>query len=66
MDVFPVRVANYQHSVTFGAYWHTDAGTAGTDDYVHQDTDAIWGNKSEHLTNRAKRTFQSRQNSLVG
>ena len=43
VDVFLVRVTNHQHSVTFGAYRHTDARTAGTDDYAHQDTDAIRG-----------------------
>ena len=31
-----------------------------------QDTDAIWGNESERLPNRAKRTLQSRQDALVG
>ncbi len=46
VDVFLVRVTNHQHVVNFGAYWHTDAGTAGTDDYVHQDTDAIWSTES--------------------
>ena len=65
VDVFLVRVTNHQHGVTFGAYWHTDAGTAGTDDYVHQDTGAIWGNDSERRANRAKRTFRTRQDSLL-
>ena len=65
VDVFLVRVTNHQHGVTFGAYWHTDAGTAGTDDYVHQDTGAIWSNESERLANRAKRTFRTREDALV-
>ena len=65
VDVFLIRVANHQHSVTFGAYWRTDAGTAGTSDYVHQDTGAIWGSESERLANRAKRTFRTREDSLI-
>ena len=65
VDVFLVRVADHQHSVTFGAYWHTDAGTAGTDDYVHQNSGAVWGNDSERLANRAKRTFETSQDSIV-
>ena len=62
MNVFQVRVTNHQHSVTSGAYRHTDAGTA---DYVHQDTGAIWANDSERRPNRAKRTFQIRDDNLV-
>ena len=65
VDVFLVRVTNHQHGVTFGAYWHTDAGTAGTSDYVHQNTGAIWGNDSERRANRAKRTFRTREDNLV-
>ena len=65
VNVFLVRVTNHQHSVTFGAYWHTDAGTTGTDDYVHQDTGAIWGNDSERRVNRAKRTFRTREDKLL-
>ena len=65
MDVFLVRVTDHQHIVTFGAYWHTDAGTAGTDDYVHQNSGAAWGNDSERRANRAKRTFRAREDSLL-
>ena len=65
VDVFLIRVANHQHSVTFGVYWRTDAGTAGTSDYVHQDTGAVWGSESERLVNRAKRTFRTREDSLI-
>ncbi len=65
VDVFLVRVNNHQHGVTFGAYWHTDAGTAGTSDYVHQDTGAVWGNDSERLANRDKRTFRTREDNLI-
>ena len=65
MDVFLVRVNNHQHSVTFGAYWHTDAGTAGTSDYVYQDTGAIGGNDSERRANRVKRTFRTQVDALT-
>ena len=39
VDVFLVRVTDHQHDAHFDASWHTDAGTAGTNDYVHQKTD---------------------------
>ena len=65
VDVFLVRVTNHQHDAAFGAYWHTDDGTAGTSDYVHQSTGAIWGNDSERRANRAKRTFETREDSLI-
>ena len=65
VDVFLVRVTNHQHNFTFGAYWHTDAGTAGTADYVHQNSGAVWGNYAEQRANRAKRTFRTREDSLV-
>ena len=65
VDVYLVRVTDHQHDVTFGAYWHTDAGTAGTDDYDQQNSGSAWANDSERAANRAKRTFQTRQDSLV-
>ena len=65
VDVFLVRVTDHQHSVNFGAYWHTDAGTAGTDDYVHQDTGAIWGSQAEAQANRTKHTFETKQDALL-
>ena len=70
MDVFLVRVTNHQHSVNFGAYWHTDAGTAGTDDYVHQDTSTNsslfdWATDAERLANRNKRTFRTQVDALT-
>ncbi len=65
VDVFLVRVTDHQHSVTFGAYWHTDAGTAGTDDYVHQNTDAVWGSRAESQANRTKHTFETKQDALL-
>ena len=65
VDVFNVRVTNHQHGVTFGADWYTDVGTAGTDDYVHQAAAGIQANDSERLANRAKRTVQTREDSLV-
>ena len=65
VDVFNVRVTNHQHDVTFGADWYTDAGTAGTDDYVHQDGGSASATDSEREANRAKRTVQTQQDSLV-
>ena len=65
VDVFNTRVTNHQHDVTFGADWYTDVGTAGTDDYVHQDSRGIWANDSERTANRAKRTVQTLEDSLV-
>ena len=65
VDVFLVRVTNHQHGVNFGASWHTDAGTAGTDDYVHQDTDAIWSTDAERRANRVKRTFRTQVDALT-
>ena len=63
--VFLVRVTNHQHTVTFGAGWHTDAGTAGTADYVLQDTGTIWGSEAERLANRVRRTVETREDSMV-
>ena len=65
MDVFLVRVTNHQHIWTFYAYWHTDTGTAGRSDYVHQNTGAVSANDSESLANRAKRTFRTREDNLI-
>ena len=65
VDVFLIRVTDHQHILPFAAYWHTDAGTAGTDDYVHQNTDSIWSTRDEHLANRAKRTFETREDTLI-
>ena len=65
VDVFLIRVTNHQHILPFAAYWHTDAGTAGTDDYVHQNTESIWSTREEHLANRAKRTFETREDTLI-
>ena len=70
VDVFLVRVNNHQHSVNFGAYWHTDAGTAGTDDYVHQDTSTNsslfdWATDAKRLANRNKRTFRPQVDALT-
>ena len=65
VDVFLVRVTNHQHSRPFGAHWHTDAGTAGTDDYVHQNGGAVVGSQAESLANRVKHTFKTRQDSLA-
>ena len=65
VDVFLVLVSDHVHSVTFGAYWHTDAGTAGTSDYHHQNSGAVWANDEERRANRAKRTFRTKQDNLI-
>ena len=68
VDVFLVRVTNHQHSQGFGAYWHTDAGTASIDDYVRQNTsdpsDFDWATDEELAANRNKRTFRTREDAL--
>ena len=68
VDVFLVRVTNHDHWwECFGAYWFTDAGTAGTDDYVPQDGSGPirWSYDSERAANRAIHTFEIRQDALV-
>ena len=65
VDVFLVRVTNHEHSANFGAYWQTRPGTADSTDYVHQDSDVVWSNDSERNANRAKRTFRTRQDSVL-
>lgn len=67
VDVFLVRAINHRRPYeTFGAFRHTDAGTAGTEDYVHLDTTSIrWGAAAERRVNRVKQTFETRQDALV-
>ena len=68
VDVFLVRVNTHDHWWEyFGAYWFTDAGTAGTDDYVPQDgSDPIrWSYDDEWAANRAIHTFETLQDALV-
>ena len=67
VDVFLVRVINHEHPWEyFGAYWFTDAGTAGTDDYVPQVGDSLrFSYDSELPANRTKRTFQTSEDNLV-
>ena len=68
VDVFLVRVTNHDHWWEyFGAYWFTDAGTAGTDDYVPQDGSGPirWSYDAERAANRAIHTFETRQDALV-
>ena len=68
VDVFLVRVTNHDHWWEyFGAYYFTDAGTAGTDDYVPQDGSGPirWSYDSERAANRAIHTFETRQDALV-
>ena len=65
VDVFLVRDIDHQHPwETFGAYWHTDAGTADTSDYHHQNGVEVWANQSERRANRAKRTFVTKEDNL--
>ncbi len=67
VDVFLVRVTNYDHWWEyFGAYWSTDAGTAGTDDYVPQNGDSLrFSYDEERAANRVIQTFETRQDALV-
>ena len=65
VDVYLVRVTNHQHQVRFGAHFHTDAGTAGTSDYVHQNTGAIWSNSDQTRANRMRHTVHTRQDDLA-
>ena len=68
VDVFLVRVTNHDHWWEyFGAYYFTDAGTAGTGDYVPQDGSGPirWSYDSERAANRAIHTFETRQDALV-
>ena len=68
VDVFLVRVINHEHPWEyFAAYWFTDAGTAGTDDYVPQDGSGPirWSYDDERAANRYTHTFETRQDALV-
>ena len=65
VDVFLVRVTDHQHDAHFGASWHTDAGTAGTNDYVHQETEFIRSSQAERLANRLSRTVETQDDGLV-
>ena len=48
-----------------GAYWHTDVGTAGTDDYVAQNRVWAQGTVSDSQDGRVNRTFRTRQDTLL-
>ena len=68
VDVFLVRVITHDHWWEyFGAYWFTDAGTAGTGDYVPQDGSGPirWSYDDERAANRAIHTFETLQDALV-
>ena len=65
VDVFLVLVTDHDHGLNFGAFWHTDPGTADSTDYVHQNTGAIWSTDAERIAGRAKRTFQTRPDSVL-
>ena len=64
IDVYLV-INQYQDWLHWFAYWHTDAVTAGAEDYVHQDSGAIWASYSERVVMRASRTVETREDSLV-
>ena len=66
VDVFLVRVTNHDHWWEyFGAYWFTDAGTGGTDDYEDGSGPIRWSYDAERAANRAIHTFEIRQDALV-
>lgn len=65
VDVYLVRITNHQHDATFGAMWHTEAGTADSDDYVHRNTEAIWADDVDAAANRTAFTLQTKEDSLV-
>ena len=48
-----------------GAYWHTEAGTADSTDYVAQDTGPIWGSVEDSRDGRINRTFNTREDTLI-
>ena len=59
VDVFLVRVTDHDHWWEyFEAYWFTDAGTAGTEDYVAQDGSVPirWSYDDERAANRVPGT----------
>ena len=64
IDVYLV-INQYQDWLHWFAYWHTNAVTAGAEDYVHQDSGAIWASYSERVAMRASRTVETREDSLV-
>ena len=66
VDVFLVQATETEgHYRTIGANWHTDEGTADATDYVHQNTDRIWGSEDESRANRVKRTVETREDALL-
>ena len=65
MSFWFVRVERHFHDAAFSAQWHTDAGTASTSDYVHQNTHFISSTAAEQQNNRAKRTFATREDDLI-
>ena len=61
VDVYLVRVTDHQHSSNFGARWHTDPGSAGTSDYLTQNTESrIWSTTAaEREANQLARSFHT-------
>ena len=54
-EVTLVYVGTITGGDRIGAFWHTDAGTADSTDYVHQDTGAIWGTPEDSKDSRVNR-----------
>ena len=64
IDVYLV-FNQYHDWLGWFAHWHTDAGTAGSSDYVHQDTGAIWASYHERVAMRASHTVETTEDSLA-
>ena len=64
-EVTLVYVGTITGGDRIGAFWHTDAGTADSTDYVHQDTGAIWGTPEDSADSRVNRKVRTRQDNLI-
>ncbi len=64
-EVTLVYVGTITGGDRIGAFWHTDAGTADSTDYVHQDTGAIWGTPEDSKDSRVNRRVRTRQDNLI-
>ena len=65
-DSFVVTLV-YTSSTTniIGAYWHTDAGTADSTDYVAQENELHWGSVEDSRNSRVDHTFSTREDTLI-
>lgn len=48
-----------------GAYWHTDAATADSTDFVAQDSVLHWGTVEDSRDGRVNHTFSTREDTLI-